>query len=60
MQNHIFYIYIEYMTCKHIFLLKDKIVLFQTIQFSITLNGSKYGYVSLTIQLNIIYLFTHS
>ena len=41
--------------------LNDKIVLFLTIQLSLTkLNGSKYSYVSLTIQLNIRHLFTHS
>ena len=43
--------------------LNDQMVLFLTIQFSIKstkLNGSKYCNVSLTIQLNISYLFTHS
>ena len=43
--------------------LKDQTVLFQTIQFSIKsikLNGSKYCYLSLTIQLNIYHLFAFS
>ena len=42
--------------------LKDQTILFQTIQFftSTKLNGSKYWYVSPTIQLNITYLFTNS
>ena len=42
--------------------LNDQTVLFQTIQLSTLtkLNDSKYCYVSLTVQLNISYLFTHS
>ena len=42
--------------------LNDQIVLFQTIQFSMStkLNGFNYCYVSLIIQLNISHLFTHS
>ena len=42
--------------------LNIKTVLFQTIQFSKStkLNGSKYCDVSLTIQLNISHLFTHT
>ena len=40
--------------------LNEKTVLVQTIQFSMStmLNGSKYCYVSLTIQLNFSHLFT--
>ena len=41
--------------------MNDQTVLFQTIQFSMSkLNGSKYNYVSLIIQLNINNLFTRS
>ena len=40
--------------------LNELTVLFQTIQFSISENGSKYCDVSLTNQLNISHLFTHS
>ena len=39
MPNSVLYIYIKYMTCKHIFLYKklnDQTVLFLTIQFSIS------------------------
>ena len=41
--------------------LNDQTVLFQTIQFSmsIKLNGSKYCYVSLTIQLNQSFVYMH-
>ena len=40
--------------------LNDQTVLFQTIQFSMStkLDGSKYSYVSLTIQLNLSFIYT--
>ena len=42
--------------------LNDQTILFQIIQFctSTKLNGSKYFYVSSTIQTDISHLFTHS
>ena len=42
--------------------LNDQTILFQSIQFSTSrkLNGSKYCYVSLAIQLIISHLFTHN
>ena len=42
--------------------LNDRTGLFQTIQLSMStkLNGSKYCYVSVTIQLNVNHLFKHS
>ena len=51
--NTVFFVYTH---------LNVKTVLFQIIQFSMStkLNGSKYCYISLTIQLNISHLFTHS
>ena len=53
------HIYKIYIICKRIGLIT---VLFQTIQFSMStkFKNSKYCYVSLTIQLNIIHLFAHS
>ena len=54
-------LYVSRFLYLQIFQLKDQTVQFQTIQFSLSkLNGSKYCYVSQTIQLNISYLFTHS
>ena len=53
------YIFIKiYIICEHIllitFLNKPKLIFYHS------LNGSKYCYVSLTIQLNINHLFPHS
>ena len=52
-----FYTYMMYMMCKHILLMMflNELGSFFTTQ----LNGSKYGQVTLTIQLNISHLFTH-
>ena len=50
-----FYIYIKYMINKHIWWIK---FLNKSI-FCTLLNGSKFGCVSLTIQLSISHLFTH-
>ena len=44
------------MICKHILL---KILMNLSSFFGTQLNGSKYFYKSLTIQLNISYLLTH-
>ena len=59
-----FYIYIKYKIlntlCRYT-QLNEPTVLFLTIQSSMSqLNNFKYCYVSLTIQLNISYLLTHS
>ena len=59
-----FYIYIQYMICKHILLIHtvkwpNSSISNDSIQHKSTkLNGSRYCYVSPTIQLNIIHLFT--
>ena len=54
---------IQFSICTHFFLsiqLNGRTVLFQTIQFSIwtKLNGFKYCYVSLTIQLKMSFVYT--
>ena len=49
------HVYVRYMICKHILL-----ITFLDELKRIHLNGIKYCYVSLTIQLNICYLFTQS
>ena len=61
-----FYIFIKYMICKHILQIhtvkwSNSSIYDNPIQHKSTkLNGSKYCYVSLTIQLNISHLFTHN